>query len=48
MFFVDFLCSYKKDLFPGHFMYKLENKEVQRSISKFLKRTEAKKVVEKT
>ena len=25
---VAFLCNYKKDLFSGHFVYKLENEEV--------------------
>ena len=25
---LDFLCKYKKDLFPGHFVYKLENEEI--------------------
>ena len=24
---VAFLCNYKKDLFSGHFVYKLENEE---------------------
>ena len=25
---VDFLCNYEKDLFSGHFVYKLENEEI--------------------
>ena len=24
----DFLCNYKKDIFSGHFVYKLENEEI--------------------
>ena len=24
----DFLCNYKKDIFFGHFVYKLENEEI--------------------
>ena len=34
---VDFLCNYKKDLFSGHFVYKLENEEVN-TIGKTFKR----------
>ena len=25
---VDFLCNYKKNFFPGHFEYKLENQKM--------------------